>query len=559
MNLQSTMKYKKARTTEEQWTALYCRLSCDDDLQGDSNSIRNQKMLLKQYADEHRLRNVKFYVDDGYSGSNFDRPDFQRMIRDIDEGKVSAVIVKDMSRFGRDHILVGYYTKYYFAEADVRFIAVYDQVDSELNPDDDITPFKNILNEMYAKDCSKKIKAVMKAKGNAGKHLVTHPPLGYKKDLNDKEKWVIDERGAETVREIFSLCINGYGPTQIARILTERKVDTPVVYFHKHGLPTPSKIRDGSEIWDQKSVAGILENLEYTGCTVNFKTYKKSYKSKKRIEAPKEDRLVFENTQEAIIDRQTFDTVQKIRQCKRRPTPMGEMNALSGMLYCADCGKKMYLCRCTTMKQAEYFNCSTYRKKKKNLCTSHQITVKAVETLLLDDLRRTLQFAQSQKEEFLRILEENSEVKTKQEIKENLRKLSAAEERIKALDKIIQSLYEDKVAGKLSEERYLKLSDTYETEQAELTEKAQTLKAEIEKDKKEKDQILDFLCLVEKYSSVEELTPEIIRSFVDKIIVHEKRKENVHYRQEVEIVYNFIGAVEIPDFLDDDEYDGLSY
>lgn len=558
MNLQSTMKYKKARTTEEQWTALYCRLSCDDDLQGDSNSIRNQKMLLKQYADEHKLRNVRFYVDDGYSGSNFDRPDFQRMIRDIDEGKVSTVIVKDMSRFGRDHILVGYYTKYYFAEADVRFIAVYDQVDSETNPDDDITPFKNILNEMYAKDCSKKIKAVMKAKGNAGKHLATHPPLGYKKDPNDKEKWVIDERGAETVREIFSLCMNGYGPTQIARILTERKVDTPVVYFHKHGLPTPSKIQDGSEIWDQKSVAGILENLEYTGCTVNFKTYKKSYKSKKRIKLPQEDWLIFENTQEVIIDRQTFDSVQKIRQCKRRPSRMGEMSSLSGMVYCADCGKRMYLCRCTTMKQAEYFNCSTYRKKKKNLCTSHQITVKAVETLLLDDLKRTLRFAQSQKEEFLRMLEENSEVKTKQEIKENLRELSAAEERIKALDKIIQSLYEDKVAGILSEERYLKLSDTYETEQADLTEKAQMLKAEIEKDKKEKDEILDFLCLVEKYSSIEELTPEIIRSFVDRIIVHEKRKENGHYRQEIEIVYNFIGAVEFPDFLDDDEYDGLS-
>ena len=552
------MKYKKARTTEEQWTALYCRLSCDDDLQGDSNSIRNQKMLLKQYADEHKLRNVRFYVDDGYSGSNFDRPDFQRMIRDIDEGKVSTVIVKDMSRFGRDHILVGYYTKYYFAEADVRFIAVYDQVDSETNPDDDITPFKNILNEMYAKDCSKKIKAVMKAKGNAGKHLATHPPLGYKKDPNDKEKWVIDERGAKTVREIFSLCMNGYGPTQIARILTERKIDTPVVYFHKHGLPTPAKLREDSEIWDQKSVARILENVEYTGCTVNFKTYKKSYKSKKRIKLPQEDWLIFENTQEVIIDRQTFDSVQKIRQCKRRPSRMGEMSSLSGMVYCADCGKRMYLCRCTTMKQAEYFNCSTYRKKKKNLCTSHQITVKAVETLLLDDLKRTLRFAQSQKEEFLRMLEENSEVKTKQEIKENLRELSAAEERIKALDKIIQSLYEDKVAGILSEERYLKLSDTYETEQAELTEKAQTLKAEIEKDKKEKDEILDFLCLVEKYSSIEELTPEIIRSFVDRIIVHEKRKENGHYRQEIEIVYNFIGAVEFPDFLDDDEYDGLS-
>ena len=555
MNLQSTIKYKKARTTEEQWTALYCRLSCDDDLQGDSNSIRNQKMLLKQYADEHRLRNVKFYVDDGYSGSNFDRPDFKRMIDDVDNGRVSTVIVKDMSRFGRDHILVGYYTKYYFAEADVRFIAVYDQVDSELNPDDDITPFKNILNEMYAKDCSKKIRAVMKAKGNAGKHLATHPPLGYKKDANDKEKWIIDEQGAETVREIFSLCIKGYGPTQIARILTERGVDTPVVYFHKHGLPTPSKIRDGSEIWSQKTVAGILENLEYTGCTVNFKTYKKSYKSKKRIELPQEDWLIFENTQEAIIDRQTFDTVQKIRQCKRRPTPMGEMNALSGMLYCADCGKKMYLCRCTTMKQAEYFNCSSYRKTLKRTCTSHQITVKAVETLLLEDLRRTVRFAKSQKQTFLQFLQNNADEKEKQELKANTRELTAAEERIKALDKIIQSLYEDKVAGKLSEERYLKLSETYESEQAGLTEKVKALKATLEKRKEQQSRIRDFMKLVEKYSDIQELTPEIIRSFVEKIIVHEKRKENGHYRQEVEIVYNFIGAVEFPDFVNvDDDY-----
>ena len=473
----------------------------------------------------------------------------------MDNGKVSTVIVKDMSRFGRDHILVGYYTKYYFAEADVRFIAVYDQVDSELNPDDDITPFKNILNEMYAKDCSKKIRAVLKAKGNAGKHITTLPPLGYKKDANDKEKWVIDEQGAETVREIFSLCIKGYGPTQIARILTERKVDTPVVYFHKHGLPTPSKIRDGSEIWDHKSVAGILENLEYTGCTVNFKTYKKSYKSKKRIELPQEEWLVFENTQEAVIDRQTFDTVQKIRQCKRRPTPMGEMNALSGMLYCADCGKRMYLCRCTTMKQAEYFNCSSYRKTLKRTCTSHQITVKAVETLLLEDLRRTVRFAKSQKQTFLQLLQNNADEKEKQELKANTRDLAAAEERIEALDKIIQSLYEDKVAGKLSEERYLKLSETYESEQAGLTEKVKALKVALEKRKEQQSRIRDFMKLVEKYSDIQELTPELIRSFVDKIIVHEKRKENGHYRQEVEIVYNFIGAVEFPDFVNvDDDY-----
>ena len=549
------MKYRKAKINEEQWTALYCRLSCDDDLEGDSNSIRNQKMLLQKYAEENRLRNVKFYVDDGYSGSNFDRPDFQRMIRDIDDGKVSTVIVKDMSRFGRDHILVGYYTKYYFAEADVRFIAVYDQVDSETNPDDDITPFKNILNEMYAKDCSKKIRAVVKAKGNAGRHITTLPPLGYKKDPNNKERWIIDEQGAEIVREIFSLCMKGYGPTQIARILTEQKVDTPVVYFHKHGLPTSLKIREGSNIWEQRTVAGILENLEYTGCTVNFKSYKKSYKSKKCIKLSQEDWLIFENTQEAIIDRQTFDTVQKIRQGRRRPTPMGEMNALSGMLYCADCGKRMYLCRCSTMKQAEYFNCSSYRKQLKRTCTSHQITVKAVEALLLKDLRMTIRFAKSQKQTFLQILQNNADEKDKQELKESLKELSTAEERIKALDKIIQNLYEDKVAGKISEERYVKLSDTYETEQAALTERVKTLKTEIDKSKERKDRIRDFMKLVDNYSDIKELTPEIIRSFVDKIIVHEKRKENGHYRQDVEIVYNFIGAVEFPDFVNvDDDY-----
>lgn len=378
MNLQPTIKNRKIKSTEEQWTACYCRLSCDDDLDGDSNSIRNQKMLLQKYADENHLRNVRFYVDDGFSGSNFERPDFKRMMSDVEDGKISTVIVKDMSRFGRDHILVGYYTKYYLAEADVRFIAIYDQVDSEKNPDDDITPFKNILNEMYAKDCSKKIKAVFKAKGNAGKHLASIPPLGYKKDPENKEKWIIDEKGAEIVREIFKLYVQGFGPTQIARILTERGVDTPVVYLHKNGLPTALKVGEDSEVWNPRSVADILENLEYTGCTVNFKSYTKSYKSKKRINLPKEDWAIFENTQESIIDKQTFETVQKIRQAKRRPTDMGEMSPLSGLIYCADCGQKMYLCRCTTMKQKEYFNCSTYRKKKKKYCTSHQITVEAL-------------------------------------------------------------------------------------------------------------------------------------------------------------------------------------
>lgn len=545
------MKYKKQKNTEEQWTALYCRLSCDDDLEGDSNSIRNQKMLLQKYAEENRLRNTRFYVDDGYSGSNFDRPDFKRMIDDVDNGKISTVIVKDMSRFGRDHILVGYYTKYYLAEADVRFIAIYDQVDSETNPDDDITPFKNILNEMYAKDCSKKIKAVIRAKGNAGKHLGTFPPFGYVKSAEDKSQWIIDNEAAEIVKEAFKLCMQGFGPAQIARIFTERGYDTPIIYNRKHGLPVTKTVRYGQNIWSPKSIVGMLSRIEYTGCTANFKTYKKSYKSRKRIDIPREDWVIFENTQEAIIDKQTFETVQRIREAKRRPTDMGEMSPLSGLVYCADCGKKMYLCRCTTMKQKEYFNCSSYRKNLKRTCTSHQITVEALNLLIQDDLRRTINFATSQNERFLQALQTNAETKTKKELKENQEEIKSAEERIEKLDKIIESLYEDKVEEKISEERYLKMSDTYESEQLTLNARVKTLKSEIEKAKEQSDKILSFMILIHKYSSFEDLTPEILRSFIDRVIVHEKTKVDGHYRQTVEIIYNFVGAIDKPHFADE--------
>ncbi len=551
MNLQPTIKYKKVKSTEEQWTALYCRLSCDDDLDGDSNSIRNQKMLLQKYADENKFRNVKFYVDDGYSGSNFDRPDFKRMLEDVDNGRISTVIVKDMSRFGRDHILVGYYTKYYFVEADVRFIAIYDQVDSEINPDDDITPFKNILNEMYAKDCSKKIKAGFKAKGNSGKHLGTFPPFGYVKSAEDKSQWIIDNEAAEIVKEAFRLCMQGFGPTQIARIFTERGYDRPIIYNRKHSLPVTKTVRHGQDIWSAKSIVGMLSRMEYTGCTANFKTYKKLYKSRKRIDQPREDWVIFENTQEAIIDKQTFETVQKIRENKRRPTDMGEMSPLSGLVYCADCGKKMYLCRCTTMKQNEYFNCSSYRKNLKRTCTSHQITVEALTLLIQDDLRRTIRFATSQNERFLQTLRKNAAAKTEKELKENSKEMKASEERIERLDKITESLYEDKVEGKISEERYLNMSDTYETEQADLKERVKALKAEITKAKEDDDKILDFMMLIYKYSSFEELTPEILWSFIEKVVVHEKTKIDGHYRQTVEIFYNFVGAIDRP--LWDDE------
>ena len=545
MNLQSNRKIKHL---EQQYTALYTRLSSDDDLEGDSNSIKNQKLLLSEYAKENKFRNIRFYIDDGYSGSNFERPAFKRLLNDIENGEISTVIVKDMSRFGRDHILVGYYTKYYFPDADVRFIAIHDQMDTETNPDDDIIPFKNILNEMYAKDCSRKIKAVMKAKGNSGRHLTTIPPLGYMKDPEDKEKWIVDEEGALIVKEIFNLCVKGYGPSQIARILTERGIETPSLYLHRKKLPCSVKIKQDAEIWDYTTIVGILENEEYLGHTVNFKHYKKSYKSKKSYNNPRENWAIFKNTQEAIIDQDTFDIVQQVRAGRRSLTDMGTPHMLSGILYCADCGEKMYLCRCTTVKQAEYFNCSTYRKKKKKYCTSHQITAHAALALIQNDLQYTVKFANKYKDEFVNILKRSTDARSKRELTTAITEKEEAEKRIVELDKIIQSLYEDKVAGKISEERYIKMSDNYEAEQKALTERLNYLKAEIEKAKTQYDNIQRFLAVVKKYSDFDELTPEILRAFVDKVIIHEKVKVDGRYVHTIEIIYNFVEAIDLPDF-----------
>ena len=305
---------------------------------------------------------------------------------------------------------------------------------------------------------------------------------------------------------------------------------------------------EDSDAWDYKTIVGILEDMQYLGHTVNFRSFKKSYKSKRRIDAPKEDWAIFENTQEPIIDKETFDIVQKIRESRRRPTDMGEMSVLSGMLYCADCGKKMYLCRCTTMKQAEYFNCSSYRKKKKKTCSSHQITVHAVTNMITDDLRYTIRFAKDNKEEFLELLKRRSDAKTKRELNQSLKEVAEMESRMKELDKIIQSLYEDKVSGKLSEERYLKMNDNYEAEQAELKEKVEKLKSSIDHAKSKMDDISKFISLVDKYSDFEELTPEILRAFIDKVLIYEKQKVDGHYKHTIEIIYNFVGAVEIPDF-----------
>ncbi len=526
-------------------TALYCRLSRDDMQQGDSNSIKNQKAILSKYAEDKGFYNYTFYVDDGYSGTTFNRPNFVKMISDVDDGKISTIIVKDMSRLGRDYLQVGMYTDIKFPEHNIRFIAINDGVDSATHADNDFTPFRNIINEWYAKDTSKKIKSVLKAKGMAGKRLCTNPPYGYIKDTEDNQKWLVDKVASVVVKEAFNLCIEGYGPTQIARIFTERGIDPPVVYYRKHGMPATTYKTEFDTIWVTESIKRILANISYVGHTANFRSRRKSYKSKKKIYIPREDWVIFENTQEAIIDQETYDTVQKIRENKRRPTRMGEMSIFSGLIYCADCKKKMYLCRCTRAGHKDYFNCSAYRKKSKSLCTSHQIFLEDIEQIVSLELQNLINYANEDIEQFIQILIANTEMVTKKETQLNRKELDLAEQRILTLDKLIQKIYEDKVLGDLSKERYEKLSAIYEQEQKELIDKTTNLKTELSQYHDKITNIDKFAKQVDKYTNFKTLSPEIINAFIDKIIVHDKTKENDKTKQKIEIIYNFIGSIDL--------------
>ena len=529
-------------------TALYCRLSRDDDLQGDSNSIRNQKAILQKYADDNGFTTTQFFVDDGYSGTNFNRPDWTRLMALVEDGQVGTIIVKDMSRLGRDYLKVGYYTEMIFPEADVRFIAINNGVDSASQQESDFTPFLNIINEWYAKDTSKKIRAVFKAKGQSGKSLATIPPYGYIKDPEDKNHWIVDEEAAEVVREIFHLCVSGYGPTKLANELQRRKILTPVEYAKSKGWSVRSvKQQDDPFAWDTSTVVRILERQEYIGNTVNFKTYRKSYKQKKTLRKDPSEWQVFEGTHEAIIDKETFAIVQRIRDGRRRLTPMGEMPILSGMVFCADCGSKMYQVRMRGWEHdKEYFVCANYRKKTKAACTSHQIRNVVIEQLLLEDLRRVTAFAKRHEEEFVRLVTDSASRSLNREMKDNRKEYEQSQARIAALDKIIQRLYEDNVTGRISDERFARMSATYEAEQQTLEKRVAELQILMDGAKQKAMNVEYFLSLVRKYTDIQELTGEIIREFVEKIIVFKAEKVDGHRQQRIQIIYNAIGAVEIP-------------
>ena len=540
-----TVVIKNKNSGGEKITALYCRLSRDDELSGDSNSIVHQKEILSAYAEKRGFVNARFYVDDGYSGTNFNRPDFLRMMDDVNNGLVGTIIVKDMSRFGRDYIMVGYYTEIMLPQMDIRFIAVNDNVDSENQADNDFTPFRNIINEWYAKDTSKKIRSVLKAKGNSGKHLSVIPPFGYKKDPNDKEKWIIDEDAAQIVRKIYRLYLEGNTMGGIARMLTAERIETPKLYAENRGIKH-YKAATYPEIWSRISVEYILSNYEYTGSTVNFKTKRKSFKNKKQWIQSKEDWAVFEGTQEAIIDKETFETVQKMRGTKRAYTKFNEVNIFSGLLYCADCGGRMTIRRRKEDRRKDAFICSTYRKKKKNLCTEHAIKVSALEQIVLQDIRKVCAYVKKYEQEFVEEFRKCS-------VKESVRLQSAAkselkkaEGRLSEIERIIVKLYEEKVCGTIPKERFELLAKNYETEQAELKQKTEALKASLAEKEESDSSLAKFVLLVRSFTEVKELTPEILNSFIDKIYIGRPERIDGQRVQEVKIIYKLVGAVNIP-------------
>lgn len=522
-------------------TALYCRLSRDDDLQGDSNSIVHQKSMLMQYAQSHHFPNPQFYIDDGFTGTNFERPDFKRMINDVEDGTVKTVIVKDMSRFGREYLQVGMYTEIFFPEKFVRFIAVNDGVDSSKG-DNEFTPFRNIINEWYAKDTSKKIKAVFKAKGMSGVSLCPIAPYGYMRKDN-KGSFIIDPYAADIVRSIFADFAGGKTINEIGRNLRDSKVLIPKAYKKQSGLyNVPDVPADKCYDWNSTTIVGILDNYAYIGTIVNFKTYAPSFKNKKRIRNSIEDCVTFENAHEPIIDPDTWETVRKLRNGKRRRPNIGELALFSGYIFCADCGAKLYLTRHSANRDSDSYNCSNYRKQKKP-CTSHRIKESVLKEIIISELQEITAFAKMYEKDFINILQNGSQNEVEQQKKYLNKDVTLAKKRLQELDTIIARLYEDNVTGKITLDVFNKLSSIYVSEQTELQKTAAALVAKLAKLSEQQSNIDGFLRVVKKYTEITELTPAILGEFVDKIIVHEKSKKR--HTQKIDIYYKGVGTINL--------------
>ena len=534
----------RMKQTEEKITALYERLSRDDDNAGDSNSIVNQKKYLESYAQQRGYTNCRHYTDDGWSGGNFERPAWKQLVADIEAGKVAHVIVKDMSRAGRDYLQTGFYTEVFFRQHGVHFVAIANGVDSDDQNSNEFAPFLNIMNEWYLRDLSRKQKTAIRVKGESGKPTTNCAIYGYRKDPENKKRWIIDPEAAEVVKRIFALCLDGYGPSQIARILKDDKVITPTIHFQQTGRATRNAPPDNPFNWTGDTIADILERPEYQGHTVNFKTYKQSYKSKKTCNNPEEKWLVFENTHEAIIDADTWARVQELRKNKRRPTRTGKTNMFSGIVRCADCGEKLYYCTSRNFEaRQDHFVCSTSRLKGKEVCATHFIRAVVLERGVLAHMRMTIACVANHEEQFRKAMGAKQKAEAKRELAAKRRQLTQAERRIEELDRLFKRIYEDNVGGKLSDSRFQMLSDDYEQEQKELREKLLRLNEEITEQEEQAENIDRFICKVRKYLDLNELTPTILNDMVKAVYVHAPDKSKGYREQQIDISYDLVGIL----------------
>ena len=534
------------QSDNEKIAALYCRLSRDDEQLGESNSIKNQKTILSKYAKDNHFINTKFFVDDGYSGTSFTRPAFMELMELAEQGNIGTIIVKDHSRLGRNRLIVGQLLEEDFVRLNIRYIAIMDNIDTDKGLND-FLPIQDWFNEMHAKNTSKKVKAVMKNKGNSGIPLTTNPPFGYKKDENNKNKWIIDEPASKVVKKIFSLFIQGWSASQIAKQFVKEGIMNPTEYHQSLGMKTQNFPTEVKHYWSPMTINKILDRQEYIGDTINFRYTTRSFKDKTRINIPKEQWKIFKNTHEAIIDEETWNTVQRLRSNKRRLTKTGKTSIFSGHLFCKDCGAKLYYCTSNNFTpDKDFYRCSNYKNNSTHSCSSHNIKDIALRELVLDNIKQVISYISSYEDLFIKEKLDASLEEQRKEDVSNKKLLSQCEKRIKDIDNLIQHIYEDNISGKITDERFATLSLNYEREQKDLKERINKLATTIDKTKQEEINITTFIDKVKKYTEIKELTPEIVNELIDKIYVYQQTKLNGKKYQQIEIYYAGVGIIGIP-------------
>ena len=530
----------------EKITALYLRLSREDEQNGESNSISTQKAMLTDYAKKNGFRNVRTFIDDGVSGATFNREGFKSMFELIEQDLVSTVIVKDMSRLGRNYLEVGQFTEIVFPQHDVRLIAIADGVDSDKG-EDDFTPFRNIINEFYLKELSRKLRSSQRVKSKQG-YAIGHPPFGYKRDPDEIKRWIVDDEGAEIVKKIFNMRLQGMSVNDIATAMKRAKVLTPTAYAKEKGYRNTNKATRGDTFWEHQVVTQILKNRAYLGDVINFRTYSKSYKLKTQLPNPEENWDVHEGVHEPIIDRQDFEDVQKsFGSTKRRKPKDIEKNMFAGYLYCSDCGARLNYKYTHVNPDNHYFSCFNKRQNNGLCAKTHHIRVDTLTDIVTRHLSKILRFASLFEDEFVKIVVDEHYKLIQLQQRKNQIALHEALAREQELDILFEKVYEDQALGRLTEERFLKLSHKYEDEQSALKQNIKHLRTVVEKETAHEMNADGFLRLVRKYTDVEAITPEILREFIDKIVVHHREQEYGETVQDVEIFYRFIGYVELPE------------